>query len=53
MKYRYKIKQQQKTTKVKGQKRCVAEHCDWSTKYTDEEVAAMTDYDYGYLLDMM
>ena len=53
MKYRYKIKQQQKTTKVKGQKRRVAEHCDWSTKYTDEEVAAMTDYDYGYLLDMM
>ena len=31
----------------------MAEHCDWSTKYTDEEVAAMTDYDYGYLLDMM
>lgn len=53
MKYRYKIKQQQKTTKVKGQKRRVAEHCNFSTKYTEEEVAAMTDYDYGYLLDMM
>jgi len=53
MKYRYKFKQQQKTTKVKGQKRRVAEHCNFSTKYTEEEVAAMTDYDYGYLLDMM
>ena len=51
MKYREKGKQ--KAVKVKGQKRRVVEQPEWKTKYTDEEIAQMTDYDYGYLLDMM
>ena len=51
MKYRCKVKQ--KAVKVKGQKRRVVEQPEWKTKYTDEEIAQMTDYDYGYLLDMM
>lgn len=51
MKYRYKVKMEQKTTKVKGQKRRVAEHGPWEAKYSDEEIASMVDYDYCYLLD--
>ena len=53
MKYRNKVKLEQKAVKVKGQKRRVVEQPEWKTKYTDEEIAQMTDYDYGYLLDMM
>ena len=53
MKYRHKVKIEQKTVKVKGQKRRVADHSPWETKYTDEEIASMVDYDYGYLLDTM
>lgn len=51
MKYRHKVKIEQKTTKIKGQKRRVAEHGPWEGKYTDEEIASMVDYDYDYLLD--
>lgn len=50
---KYKVKLKQKAVKVKGQKRRVVEQPEWKTKYTDEEIAQMTDYDYGYLLDMM
>ena len=50
MKYRLKIKQ--KTEKVKNQKRRVAD-CSIKPIYTDEEVAKLVDYDYGYLLDMI
>ena len=53
MKYRHKIKIEQKTTKVKGQKRRVVDHGSWGTKFTDEEIASMVDYDYGFLLDTM
>ena len=53
MKYRHKVKIEQKTTKIKGQKRRVAEHGPWEGKYTDEEIASMVDYDYDYLLDTM
>ena len=53
MKYRNKVKLEQKAVKVKGQKRRVVEQPEWKTKYTDEEIAQMTDYDYGFLLDMM
>lgn len=53
MKYRHKVKMEQKTNKVKGQKRRVAEHGPWEGKYTDEEIASMVDYDYDYLLDTM
>lgn len=53
MKYRHKIKIEQKTAKVKGQKRRVADHGSWETKFTDEEIASMVDYDYGFLLDTM
>ena len=51
MKYRCKVKQ--KAVKVKGQKRRVVEQPECKKEYTDEEIAQMTDYDYGYLLDMM
>ena len=50
MKYRLKVKQ--KTEKVKNQKRRVAD-CSIKPIYTDEEVAKLVDYDYGYLLDMI
>lgn len=53
MKYRHKVKIVQKTSKIKGQKRRVAEHGPWEGKYTDEEIASMVDYDYDYLLDTM
>lgn len=53
MKYRHKVKIEQKTSKVKGQKRRVVEHGPWEGKYTDEEIASMVDYDYDYLLDTM
>ena len=53
MKYRNKVKLEQKAVKVKGQKRRVVELPEWKTKYTDEEIAQMTDFDYGSLLDMM
>ena len=53
MKYRHKVKIEQKTTIIKGQKRRVAEHGPWEGKYTDEEIASMVDYDYDYLLDTM
>ena len=53
MNYRHKVKMEQKTNKVKGQKRRVAEHGPWEGKYTDEEIASMVDYDYDYLLDTM
>ena len=52
MKYRMKMKMQQNAVKVKGQKRRVVEQPEWKTKYSDEEIAQMTDYDYGFLLDM-
>ena len=50
MKYRLKMKQ--KAVKVKGQKRRVVEQTPW-IKYSEEEIAQMEDYDYGFLLDMM
>lgn len=53
MKYRMKMKMQQNAVKVKGQKRRVVEQPEWKTKYSDEEIAQMMDYDYGFLLDMM
>lgn len=53
MKYRMKMKMQQNAVKVKGQKRRVVEQPEWKTKYSDEEIVQMTDYDYGFLLDMM
>ncbi len=53
MKYRNKEKLKQKAVKVKGQKRRVVEQPDCKVEYTEEEVAQMADYDYGYLLDMM
>ena len=42
----------QEAAKVKGQKRRVAD-CSERPQYTDEEVAKLVDYDYGYLLDMI
>ena len=53
MKYRMKMKMQQNAVKVKRKKRRVVEQPEWKTKYSDEEIAQMTDYDYGFLLDMM
>ena len=50
MKYRHKVKQQ--PTKVKNQKRRVAD-CSERPRYTEEEVAKLVDYDYGYLLQMI
>ena len=50
MKYRLKMKQ--KAVKVKGQKRRVVEQ-EERIQYSDEEIAQMEDYDYGFLLDMM
>ena len=50
MKYRLKMKQ--KAVKVKGQKRRVVEQTP-RVYYSDEEIAQMEDYDYGFLLDMM
>ena len=50
---KYKEKAKQKAVKVKGQKRRVFEQSEHPKDYTDEEIAQMTDYDYGYLLDMM
>lgn len=50
MKYRLKVKQ--KTEKVKNQKRRVTD-CSIRPTYTAEEVANLTDYDYGHLLDMI
>ena len=47
MKYRHKMKLQE-AAKVKGQKRRVAD-CSERPQYTDEEVAKLADYDYGYL----
>ena len=37
MKYRHKVKIEQKTAKVKGQKRRVVDHGPWEGKYTDED----------------
>ena len=51
MKYRHKMKLQE-AAKVKGQKRRVADRSE-KPQYTDEEVAKLVDYDYGYLLDMI
>ena len=51
MKYRHKMKLQE-ATKVKNQKRRVAD-CSEQPNYTDEEVAKLLDYDYGFLLDMI
>ena len=42
----------QEAAKVKGQKRRVADRSE-KPQYTDEEVAKLVDYDYGYLLDMI
>ncbi len=42
----------QEAAKVKGQKRRVAD-CSERPQYTDEEVAKLVNYDYGYLLDMI
>ena len=50
MKYRLKVKQ--KTEKVKNQKRRVTD-CSIRPTYSAEEVAKLTDYDYGHLLDMI
>ena len=50
---KYREKEKQKAVKVKGQKRRVVEQPECKKEYTDEEIAQMTDYDYGYLLDMM
>ena len=50
MKYRLKMKQ--KAVKVKGQKRRVIEQTP-RVYYSNEEIAQMEDYDYGFLLDMM
>ena len=50
MKYRHKVKQQ--TTKVKNQKRRVAD-CSVRPHYTDEEVAKLSNFSYCYLLDMI
>ena len=51
MKYRHKMKLQE-ATKVKNQKRRVAD-CSEQPNYTDEEVAKLLDYDYGFLLDLI
>ena len=51
MKYRHKMKLQE-AAKVKNQKRRVAD-CSERPNYTDEEIAKLNDYDYGYLLDMI
>jgi hypothetical protein len=51
MKYKEKA-EKQKTVKVKGQKRRVVEQTP-RVYYSDEEIAQMEDYDYGFLLDMM
>lgn len=51
MKYRHKMKLQE-ATKVKNQKRRVA-NCSERPNYTDEEIAKLSDYDYGFLLDMI
>ena len=50
---KYKEKEKQKAVKVKGQKRRVVEQSECKKEYSDEEIAQITDYDYGYLLDMM
>ena len=50
---KYKEKEKQKAVKVKVQERRVVELSESPKEYTDEEIAQMTDYDYGYLLDMM
>lgn len=47
---KYRMKQKQQTSKVKGQKRRVAD-CSERPVYSNEEVAKLVDYDYGFLLD--